>query len=209
MAACEIVWVRCNEPAGPLLSLVRRTGQRLSIVDKCDTNRQASPTMRARNSARRLFNGTIVSADPGSADAAHAAAVARRLRVRDMWESGQEHALSDYHTLRHPANPLGAAQVADAARGGGFSACVPLVWLPAWLMNFGESLVASLLPIDELQEARLIDGRVLLTPELWRCGVLHVPLPRTCGHPPPQGARPRAWGDARGLEERPRPPKVA
>ena len=36
-----------------------------------------------------LFNGTIVSADPGSADAAHAAAVARRLRVRDMWESGQ------------------------------------------------------------------------------------------------------------------------
>ena len=89
MAACEIVWVRCNEPAGPLLSLVRRTGQRLSIVDKCDTNRQASPTMRARNSTRRLFNGTIVSADPGSADAAHAAAVARRLRVRDMWESGQ------------------------------------------------------------------------------------------------------------------------
>ena len=156
-----------------------------------------------------LFNGTIVSADPGSADAAHAAAVARRLRVRDMWESGQEHALSDYHTLRHPANPLGAALVADAARGGGFSACVPLVWLPAWLMNFGESLVASLLPIDELQEARLIDGRVLLTPELWRCGVLRVPLPRTCGHPPPQGARPRAWGDARGLEERPRPPKAA
>ena len=48
MAACEIVWVRCNEPAGPLLSLVRRTGQRLSIVDKCDTNRQASPTMRVR-----------------------------------------------------------------------------------------------------------------------------------------------------------------
>ena len=107
---------------------------------------------------------------------------------------------------------LGAALVADAARGGGFSACVPLVWLPAWLMNFGESLVASLLPIDELQEARLIDGRVLLTPELWRCGVRQVPLPRMCGHPPhppPQEARPRAWGDARGLEERPRLPKVA
>jgi hypothetical protein len=34
-------------------------------------------------------------------------------------------------------------------------------------MNFGESLIASLLPIDELQEAHLIDGRVLLTPELW------------------------------------------
>ena len=50
MAACEIVWVRCNEPAGPLLSVARRTGQRLSIVDKCDTNRQASPTMRVRYS---------------------------------------------------------------------------------------------------------------------------------------------------------------
>ena len=114
-----------------------------------------------------LFNGTIVSAEPGSADATHAAAVSRRLRVRDMWESGQEHPLSDYHSLRHPTNPLGAALVADAARGGSFSACVPLVWLPAWLMNFGESLIASLLPIDELQEAHLIDGRVLLTPELW------------------------------------------
>ena len=56
MAACEIVWVRCNEPAGPLLSVARRTGQRLSIVDKCDTNRQASPTMRARNSARPGHN---------------------------------------------------------------------------------------------------------------------------------------------------------
>ena len=124
-----------------------------------------------------LFNGTIVSAEPGSADAAHAAAVARRLRVRDMWESGQEHPLSDYHSLRHPTNPLGAALSADAARGGSLSACVPLVWLPAWLMNFGESLVASLLPIDELQEARLIDGRVLLTPELWHCGMPRVPLP--------------------------------
>ena len=124
-----------------------------------------------------LFNGTIVSAEPGSADAAHAAAVARRLRVRDMWESGQEHPLSDYHSLRHPTNPLGAALIADAARGGGFSACVPLVWLPAWLMNFGESLIASLLPIDELQEAHLIDGRVLLTPELWHCGMPSVPLP--------------------------------
>ena len=36
MASCEIVWVRCNEPAGPLLRLANRTGQRLSIVDKCD-----------------------------------------------------------------------------------------------------------------------------------------------------------------------------
>ena len=133
-----------------------------------------------------LFNGTIVSAEPGSADAAHAAVVAG-LRVRDMWESGQEHALSDYHSLRHPTNPLGAALVADAAHGGGFSACVPLVWLPVWLMNFGESLVASLLPIDELQEARLIDGRVLLTPELWRCGVLTATThhaPRTTHHAP-------------------------
>ena len=124
-----------------------------------------------------LFNGTIVSAEPGSADAAHAAAVSRRLRVRDMWESGQEHPLSDYHSLHHPTNPLGATLVADVARGGGFSACVPLVWLPAWLMNFGESLIASLLPIDELQEAHLIDGRVLLTPELWHCGMPSVPLP--------------------------------
>ena len=157
-----------------------------------------------------LFNGTIVSADPGSADAAHAAAVARRLRVRDMWESGQEHALSDYHTLRHPANPLGAAQVADAARGGGFSACVPLVWLPAWLMNFGESLVASLLPIDELQEARLIDGRVLLTPELWRCGVLQVLLPRTCGRRLKERARVLGAtpGASRSALARPRWPKV-
>ena len=36
MASCEIVWVRCNEPTGPLLRLANRTGQRLSIVDKCD-----------------------------------------------------------------------------------------------------------------------------------------------------------------------------
>ena len=160
-----------------------------------------------------LFNGTIVSAEPGSADAAHAAAVSRRLRVRDMWESGQEHPLSDYHSLHHPTNPLGATLVADVARGGGFSACVPLVWLPAWLMNFGESLIASLLPIDELQEAHLIDGRVLLTPELWHCGMPSVPLSMRPACPCPQPpmrppaaleARPRTRGHARIREKRPR-----
>ena len=49
MASCEIVWVRCNEPAGPLLRLANRTGQRLSIVDKCEAHTSAS-AMRVRNS---------------------------------------------------------------------------------------------------------------------------------------------------------------
>ena len=56
MASCEIVWVRCNEPAGPLLRLVNRTGQRLSIVDKCEAHTSAS-AMRVRNSPSLAITG--------------------------------------------------------------------------------------------------------------------------------------------------------
>ena len=48
MASCEIVWVRCNEPAGPLLRLTNRTGQRLSIVDKCDDAHTSGSGMSVR-----------------------------------------------------------------------------------------------------------------------------------------------------------------
>ena len=116
-----------------------------------------------------LFNATIVPFEAGSADAKQAAAIAGRMQVRDMWESGQVAPLSKYHPLHAPAAGSAAARLlADEVAGRGFSACVPLFWMPTWVMNFGESLVASLLPIDELQRARLIDDRVLLTPELWR-----------------------------------------
>lgn len=42
MGSCEVVWVRCNEPIDPLLRLVNRTGQRLSVVEKCDAPTSAS-----------------------------------------------------------------------------------------------------------------------------------------------------------------------
>ena len=116
-----------------------------------------------------LFNATVVPAEHGTAQARRAAALAQRWQMRDMWESGQERPLAHYHPLRAPEPGTPAASlVASAVEQHGYSPCVPLVWLPTWLMNFGESLISSLMPIDELQHARLIDQRVLLTPELWR-----------------------------------------
>ena len=61
MASCEIVWVRCNEPAGPLLRLVNRTGQRLSIVNKCDAQTSVS-AMRVRNSPNPIHDQVRLSA---------------------------------------------------------------------------------------------------------------------------------------------------
>ena len=81
-----------------------------------------------------------------------------------------------------PAESAGAALLARAVRDRGLSPCVPLVWVPTWAFSFADSFVSSLVPIDELQSAGLIDENVLLRPDLWAWPRSKNPLYRMLGH---------------------------
>lgn len=111
-----------------------------------------------------LFNGTLVPQRPDGEDVLHAARVANSLIVRSQFGSHRKFAFSFLHPMKPPPPGSPAAQLLkDAA----VSPCVPLVWVPVWAFSFADSFVSSLLPIDELQSAGLIDEHVLLRPELW------------------------------------------
>ena len=58
-------------------------------------------------------------------------------------------------------------RLAHKSGGQVLSPCVPLVWVPTWAFSFADSWISSLVPIDELQSAGLIDEHVLLRPDLW------------------------------------------
>ncbi|KAL1505068.1 hypothetical protein AB1Y20_008828 [Prymnesium parvum] len=113
-----------------------------------------------------LFNGTLVPAGSGRA-AASAAAVAASLQVRNIFGSHQSFPLSTLHPLLPPppASPS-AALLAREIRAAGFSACLPLVWLPVWAFSFADTFVSSVVPLFELRSAGLIDAHVLLRPDL-------------------------------------------
>ena len=67
--------------------------------------------------------------------------------------------LAKLHPMAPPPRESAAAQLLERAAppGANLSACVPLVWVPTWAFSFADSFVSSLLPIDELQNAGLID----------------------------------------------------
>ena len=54
--------------------------------------------------------------------------------------------------------------------------------MPTWAFSFADSFVSSLVPIDELQSAGLIDENVLLRPDLWAWPRSKNPLYRMLGH---------------------------
>ena len=119
-----------------------------------------------------LFNGTLVPHGPGP-DADNARRVAESLTVRSQFGSHQTFKLAYLHPMNVPRPESLAAQLLrmfaphDGDAGGGLSACVPLAWVPVWAFSFADSVVSSLLPVEELLHAKLIDEAVLLRPDLW------------------------------------------
>lgn len=111
-----------------------------------------------------LANGTLVAHDSRSHSAIHAVSVAKSLTVRSQFGSHQKFPLAKLHPFNTVRNDSIAAGLLSHAK---LSPCVPLVWVPTWAFSFADSFVSSLVPLDELQSAGLIDDNVLLRPDLW------------------------------------------
>ena len=108
-----------------------------------------------------LFNGTLVPiAGP---DAERAQRFAADLVVRSPFGSHMQFPFAQLH----PMNPADAnSSAATLMKRSSLSRCTPLVWVPVWGFSFADSFVSSLVPIDELQSAGLIDEHVQLRPDL-------------------------------------------
>ena len=126
-----------------------------------------------------LFNGTLYPHSPDTAEAAHAKRIADSLIVRSQFGSHRTFAFSYVHPLISP--PRGSPAAALLSREPLSSCDTPLVWVPTWAFSFADSFVSSLLPIDELQSAGLIDERVLLRPDLWAWPRSKNPIYRMIG----------------------------
>ena len=142
--------------AATRVDVERLTGGAPSHRHRCEVLRRAC-----------FFNGTVVPAQGGPAAAA-AAAIAATLKVRNILGSHETSPLSKLHPLR-PLDPesTAIAAIEHELRLSGFSACVPLVWLPVWAFSFADTFVSSIVPLHELLSAGLIDKHVLLRPDLW------------------------------------------
>ena len=110
-----------------------------------------------------FFNATLVPFEPGE-DARLAQHVAQTLVVRSQFGSHQKFPLAHLHPMNVSAPTSLSAQLIKLV---GLSDCVALYWVPTWAFSFADSFVSSLVPIDELQSAGLLDDRVLLRPDLW------------------------------------------
>ena len=115
---------------------------------------------------RRLcfFNGTILPYEPGP-DADAALRIATSMIVRSQFGSHATFPLAQLHPMRPPATGSAAASLL-LRQAEQLSRCVPLVWIPVWAFSFADSFVSSLVPIDELLSAGLINEHVQLRPDL-------------------------------------------
>ena len=116
-----------------------------------------------------LLNGTLIPHSDGE-HAMHAQRVARSLVVRSQFGSHQTFPIGHLHPMNVSQPTSVAAELIRLAHKSGgqvLSPCVPLVWVPTWAFSFADSWISSLVPIDELQSAGLIDEHVLLRPDLW------------------------------------------
>ena len=115
---------------------------------------------------RRLcfFNGTILPYEPGP-DANAALRIATSMIVRSQFGSHATFPLAQLHPMRPPATGSAAASLL-LRQAEQLSRCVPLVWIPVWAFSFADSFVSSLVPIDELLSAGLINEHVQLRPDL-------------------------------------------
>jgi hypothetical protein len=115
---------------------------------------------------RRLcfFNGTILPYEPGP-DANAALRIATSMIVRSQFGSHATFPLAQLHPMRPPATGSTAASLL-LRQAEQLSRCVPLVWIPVWAFSFADSFVSSLVPIDELLSAGLINEHVQLRPDL-------------------------------------------
>ncbi len=115
---------------------------------------------------RRLcfFNGTMMPLEAGP-DADAALQIATTMIVRSQFGSHARFPLAHLHPMRPPTIGTSAASLLRL-ESDQLSRCVPLVWVPVWAFSFADSFVSSLVPIDELQSAGLIDEHVQLRPDL-------------------------------------------
>ena len=92
----------------------------------------------------------------------------RSLQVRSPSYSHHSLALHEWFGLKPAiAGSQAAALVRRRLRRHGYSACVPLIWLPVWALNFYETMQNSVPPLHEmLVTTRALDRRVLLRPDL-------------------------------------------
>jgi hypothetical protein len=83
--------------------------------------------------------------------------------------------------MRPPSAGSDAEDLLTREVSRGVSSCVPLLWVPTWAFSFADSFISSLLPIDELISANLIDEHVLLRPDLWAWPRSKNPIYRMIG----------------------------
>ena len=111
-----------------------------------------------------LFNGTLLPQGQDSDDASHMLHVASAFVVRSQFGSHRSFPFAHLHPMHQPPQDSPVKTLLARER---LSTCVPLIWVPVWAFSFADSFVSSLLPLDELQSAGLIDEHVLLRPDLW------------------------------------------
>lgn len=109
-----------------------------------------------------FWNGTLVPSRAGP-EAERARLLASSLWVRSPFGSHQQFRLSHLHPMLPPDTGSATAVLLQQAR---LSRCTALFWVPVWAFSFADSFVSSLVPIDELQAAGLIDEHVQLRPDL-------------------------------------------
>ena len=115
-----------------------------------------------------LFNGTFsfVSYSGGS-EQSRLIELAKKMVVRDPFDSMRRKKLAHYHPLRPPAaGSTAATLLAREVATRDFSPCLPLVWLPVWSLNFAEQMLNSAVPIFELRQKGIIPSDVLLRPDV-------------------------------------------
>ena len=139
----------CSEPTVDFAGLANASRHR----HRCEVLRQLC-----------FFNGTLVPLSAGP-HADQALRVATSMVVRSQFGSHATFPLTQLHPMLPPGNGSSAAAILER-HGSPLSRCVPLVWVPTWAFSFADSFVSSLVPIDELQSAGLLDEHVLLRPDL-------------------------------------------
>ena len=113
-----------------------------------------------------FVDGTLVPLTAGP-DADHARNIAETLIIRSAFGSHATFPFAHLHAMKAPEADSAVAKLLSQAKTNALSACVPLVWVPVWAFSFADSFASSLVPIDELQSAGLIDQHIQFRPDLW------------------------------------------
>ena len=124
---------------------------RRGVCLECDASRPAFSVSKLHNTSVNrhrcevlsrvcLFNGTLM---PLAADR-RLSALAASMKVRSPTYSHHEFPLREMHALEAaPEGSLAERLAQREVAANGVSTCVPLVWLPTWVTNYGEFFIGS------------------------------------------------------------------